>query len=736
LAAFIFFLGLGGCATVGGLPEDPSAAPLRERALETAERERLRVAAAQAGSGAARALYYLGLDQAAGGDWKGAGETWQRLLRLHPNSGWDRLAQFKIAQTLEHLGDAARAFVQYQGLLTGTAVADLPERSRAACLRLLESMPPAQLRSLAAGPWVVEEFRAPLALRRIETDLAEGLSETARAGIEAYLSHFPSGPYLDRIEELSRALDAAVPVNPHVLGLVVPLGGPYAALGRQIRQGVELALAQANQDRPEEQRYSLRVADEGGTTATALEAARRLVEQEQVVGLLGPLSSDAAQALGPFLNSRRVPMLSPAAPAASLAGLSPWFFRNSLGPLQEAEAMADYSVLERRLTRVACVVPDTPLGRTMAGAYAARMQALGAPAPALLTYTPHLRDFKALALELGGVDPSEAKNAEADEKREQQARVEEASTALGRFLLAQAKSLTPAAGLTLTPQLRLLVVDFAEDTACAELNAGRAFGDRFRRTLAQLPELEVLGPEAAQAWRQAKGLSTSAMDLPQLQALGQALTVHYILSGGCAAAQPERSKRPRDRWFNVVAQVLDPQTGALPVYRRFAFGKYVAPPANPQGWQALYLPIAAEDLARLKPALTFCEMDLPLLGSDQWLRPDLQGILPELEGAVLTAPYWGESPDSAVRRFEESYAQAYAERPGLLAAQAYDAARLFLSRLDGGVRNRTALRDALARVDGWKGVSGRTSFAGRQDAVKRPAFLRVHNGALEILKEP
>jgi ABC-type branched-subunit amino acid transport system substrate-binding protein len=114
----------------------------------------------------------------------------------------------------------------------------------------------------------------------------------------------------------------------------------------------------------------------------------------------------------------------------------------------------------------------------------------------------------------------------------------------------------------------------------------------------------------------------------------------------------------------------------------------------------------------------------------------LQRLLPDLEGAVFTAAYWPDSPDEGVRRFEADYSKVYAERPGLLAAQAYAAARLGLERLRAGARDRGALRAALSRVDNWAGVSGRTTFDGRQDAVKRPTLIQVRGGALEVLKEP
>jgi ABC-type branched-subunit amino acid transport system substrate-binding protein len=688
------------------------------------------------GAGAAQALYFLGLDDAAAGKWVEAGERWQSVVKGHPGSGWDRLAQYKTAEALEQVGDLPRAFVQYQALISGTAVADLPERGRAAAKRLAESMPLEGLRKVAQGNYANEEFRAPIQLRLVEGDLNAGLTETARAGLEAYLLRYPTGPGQDKADELSRRLDelAAVAVDPLAIGLIVPKAGPLAPYGLQLRQGVELALAAANQGRAEAERFKLIVADEGATTQAAYEAARGLVEKDKVLALLGPLSSEAARGLLPLLAGRHVPLFSPSASKPDLAGLSPWFFRNTLIPPRQAAALADYAVIARKLTRVASLAPDSAYGLAMAEAFDARVAELGGTVPKHLSYAAGTRDFKAEVLALGGVDPSEAKNASEDEKRDQQAKVEEASTALGRYLLAAAQALTVPAGVTTTPRLRVAVVDFAEDTAAAELMAGRAFSDRFARTLAQLPELEIVGPQATGAWLAAQHLSPSALSLPNITALGQALNAPYVLGGGAAEFTPEKPRR--DRSFSLLAQVWNASKAEVGSSRRFTWSKYRPPQGNQAGLQALFVPASADDLARLLPTLAFCELDIPLLGTDQWDRPELQQHLTELEGAVFSAAYWADSPDPAVQKFDSAYRAAYAARPGLLAAQAYDAATLVLQKAAEGAKDRNALRTALARTSKWEGVTGRTSFDGQQDAVKRPALIRIHDGALAPLKEP
>jgi ABC-type branched-subunit amino acid transport system substrate-binding protein len=725
-----------GCATVPVTLSGPLSAPLKEQALSPGDRAADEAASASTGADGARALYYLGLDQAAAGDWPGAGRRWQQVVKQHPGSDWDRLAMYMTGAALEKVGEGGRAFVQYQQLLTGTAVADLPERGRAACLRLASSLPEADLKALEQGGYADPEFQPWIRLRLLELAQAAGRADEVRKGTDDYLRRWPHGPGLDRLEALSRALEASVPVDPHAVGLLIPRSGPLAPFGEQVRQGAQLAFDQANLGLDEKLRWRLTVADEGAQPKDAQAAVKELIDKDQVIGILGPLGSESAAELIPLVASRRVPLFSSSAARGDLAEASPWFFRNTLTPEKQAMALADELVLQRKVTRVAMLSPDNGYGQAMALAFAKRLQELGAGVAVAVTYAPGTRDFHDALLALGGVDPGEAKTADGDEKREQQSKVEEASTGLGGTLLEQAQALTAPAGVTETPRLKVLVLPFAQDAPAALLNAGHAFADRFSRTLAQLPELDVQPQALTDKLLKVQGLDPDHLTLPQIGALGAAAGADVVLGGATAVDLTATSRAKANRLvFALVAQLVDPVKLELVAQRRFTWTKYKAPEPNPLGLQALFLPSTAEDVARVIPALMFFDLRLPLLGGDQWDRPELADHLDQLQGSIYAVPWWPDAPTGVAKDFDQAYRQAYAARPGQLAAQAYDAARIVLRCLAGGAADRASLRSALSRVSDFDGASGRTSFEGHQDAVKRPALIEVLDGAQHMIEE-
>jgi ABC-type branched-subunit amino acid transport system substrate-binding protein len=211
-----------------------------------------------------------------------------------------------------------------------------------------------------------------------------------------------------------------------------------------------------------------------------------------------------------------------------------------------------------------------------------------------------------------------------------------------------------------------------------------------------------------------------------------------VLGGAAFSLPPNPARYPHARVFSLQAQLVMVSTGQVVAQRSFTWAKYQAQDSNTLGLQAIYLPASAEDVSLVVPGLAFFDLKLPLLGSDQWDRADLRDKdhLAQLQGAVFTAAYWADSPDEAVKRFEEAFRRTYAAKPGVLAAQAYDAAALMGGELVAGATDRASLRAGLAHVSNFAGVSGRCSFAGgHQDAVKRPAFVAVQDGALVLLKE-
>jgi branched-chain amino acid transport system substrate-binding protein len=97
--------------------------------------------------------------------------------------------------------------------------------------------------------------------------------------------------------------------GPIKVGALLPLTGPAAFFGPLQRDGLTLRLSEAGGEaagRPVE----LKVLDSGATLESAQTAARRLVEQEDVAMIVGPLQSDLMAGMAPYYEQVDVPAIA------------------------------------------------------------------------------------------------------------------------------------------------------------------------------------------------------------------------------------------------------------------------------------------------------------------------------------------------------------------------------------------------------------------------------------------
>jgi len=100
------------------------------------------------------------------------------------------------------------------------------------------------------------------------------------------------------------------------IGTILDLSGPLAKTGAAVRYVFERVFENVNQGRKVYGRsIELIVADGRNGQHRSLEAATRLVEQEQVLAFIGNLGDAATRQVIPYLEAEGIPLIAPLAPA-------------------------------------------------------------------------------------------------------------------------------------------------------------------------------------------------------------------------------------------------------------------------------------------------------------------------------------------------------------------------------------------------------------------------------------
>ena len=93
------------------------------------------------------------------------------------------------------------------------------------------------------------------------------------------------------------------------IGVIAPLSGDLAALGKGIEHSVDLAIKQANESKAiPGWTLELAAEDDQATPDVAKNAATKLASDADVVGVVGTLNSSTAQSVQPVLDAAKIVM--------------------------------------------------------------------------------------------------------------------------------------------------------------------------------------------------------------------------------------------------------------------------------------------------------------------------------------------------------------------------------------------------------------------------------------------
>ena len=203
--------------------------------------------------------------------------------------------------------------------------------------------------------------------------------ERARRSAPGYVAAVRSGGAFWQVAEVSQVVPGSaistVAASRNEIGVILPLAGPYGALGNATKNGIELALGVGAVNTPEAQHtIKLQVRDDGGDPFQAVVLAKELLGTGTGF-ILGPLLSDPARQVGDLVRQagRSMIAFSKSTDFPTGAGV----FR--LGVTVESQIASLLEVCHSKLglVRYALVYPADSAGEEYARAFYAAVQGLG-----------------------------------------------------------------------------------------------------------------------------------------------------------------------------------------------------------------------------------------------------------------------------------------------------------------------------------------------------------------------
>ena len=161
----------------------------------------------------------------------------------------------------------------------------------------------------------------------------------------------------------------ALAADPVKIGFLGPLTGIFAPAGKDMLEGLKMALEQAGYQAGGK-KLELIDEDNEGNPATAQAKYRKLVSQDKIHVLAGVLLSNIGYALVPPIERDRVPSLFLTSPDdLTKRGPTKYILRANFSASQPMHALGDYAAKTLKYKRVVAIAMDNPFGHECIGGF-------------------------------------------------------------------------------------------------------------------------------------------------------------------------------------------------------------------------------------------------------------------------------------------------------------------------------------------------------------------------------
>ncbi len=149
----------------------------------------------------------------------------------------------------------------------------------------------------------------------------------------------------------------------------------------------------------------------------------------------------------------------------------------------------------------------------------------------------------------------------------------------------------------------------------------------------------------------------------------------------------------------------------------------------------LYVPGYYQEVGLIVKQARELGMNMPIAGGDGWdsaKMPEIAGAA-ALNNTYFSSLYSSEDASDINKNFVAAYEKAYGGRPDVFAALSYDSALLVAEAIkNAGSAEPAKISEAMAKINGFNGVSGSVTFDEKHNPVKSAVIIEYKDGAQSL----
>lgn len=216
----------------------------------------------------------------------------------------------------------------------------------------------------------------------------ENYAEALRA-LSYYRDNFPDGESIQDVYLLLGEISTS-PSKTVRVGVLAPLSGDLSVYGTSLLNGINLALSSNPSSR---RKIELRVGDTEGDFVKAALICERLIREDSVVCIIGPLRSESVAAAAMAVRYSGIPLITPTASKKGLASLGDFVFQLSPSPQTKARKLAEFVVNHQGFEDFIILSPEGEQLDSEASAFKKTAEDLGGEIVAEAHYPFGTQDF-------------------------------------------------------------------------------------------------------------------------------------------------------------------------------------------------------------------------------------------------------------------------------------------------------------------------------------------------------
>ena len=191
------------------------------------------------------------------------------------------------------------------------------------------------------------------------------------------------------------------------IGTIQPITGDIAAYGTQTRDAIQMAVEEINENGGVlGKEIELVVEDDEGKPEKTINAFKKLVSKDKIVGFVGALTSNCSLAINTEAQNEKIPMITPASTNDTVTDAGDYVFRACYSDSFQGNVVAKFAYEDLGVTKAAIlfdVTNDYSVG--LKDEFTTTFEELGGEVVAVESYSSGDVDFKAQLTSISTTEP-------------------------------------------------------------------------------------------------------------------------------------------------------------------------------------------------------------------------------------------------------------------------------------------------------------------------------------------